>query len=240
MIKLVVVVVLIIVMLILMYCFETISLKQKLKNNNEHGSARWATTKEIKNNFRKENLSNINNVGFPIYFDKKLHNVWFDDETPHWCYLGSSGSGKSSTSVIPLCSFLANAKTKRSVFITDPKAEIFSKTSKMFYDNGYDVLTIDFRQPEKSKKINLLEPCILEFDKYIEHEENAKQLGIKKSFIEYRKQIVDTERDYIKNNLKDIKKIDSRFKQNVYLSYLENNDSILTDLLEDLSTKQID
>lgn len=240
MIKLVVVVVLIIVILILMYCFETISLKQKLKNNNEHGSARWATTKEIKNDFRKENLSNINNVGFPIYFDKKLHNVWFDDETPHWCYLGSSGSGKSSTSVIPLCSFLANAKTKRSVFITDPKAEIFSKTSKMFYDNGYDVLTIDFRQPEKSKKINLLEPCILEFDKYIEHEENAKQLGIKKSFIEYRKQIVDTERDYIKNNLKDIKKIDSRFKQNLYLSYLENNDSILTNLLEDLSTKQID
>ncbi len=45
----------------------------------------------------------------------------FDRETPHYTYLGSTGSGKSVTAVIPMCSFVATAKNKRSVFITDPK-----------------------------------------------------------------------------------------------------------------------
>lgn len=231
---------LIILLICFLYYVEPKVSRQKLKNNNEHGSARWSTVNEIKKNFRKENLSHINKVGFPVYFDKKLNNVWFDDETPHWCYLGSSGSGKSSTSVIPLCSFLANAKTKRSVFITDPKAEIFSKTSKMFYDNGYEVLTIDFRQPERSKKINLLEPCILEYDKYIEHENNAKTLENEKELIERRKFIINTEKDYILNNLEDIIKKDKNFSKDKYIAYLDNDLSVLTERLNQVCKEQLE
>ena len=231
---------LIILLICFLYYVEPKVSRQKLKNNNEHGSARWSTVNEIKKNFRKENLSHIDKVGFPVYFDKKLNNVWFDDETPHWCYLGSSGSGKSSTSVIPLCSFLANAKTKRSVFITDPKAEIFSKTSKMFYDNGYEVLTIDFRQPERSKKINLLEPCILEYDKYIEHENNAKTLENEKELIERRKFIINTEKDYILNNLEDIIKKDKNFSKDKYIAYLDNDLSVLTERLNQVCKEQLE
>lgn len=231
---------LIILLICFLYYVEPKVSRQKLKNNNEHGSARWSTVNEIKKNFRKENLSHIDKVGFPVYFDKKLNNVWFDDETPHWCYLGSSGSGKSSTSVIPLCSFLANAKTKRSVFITDPKAEIFSKTSKMFYDNGYEVLTIDFRQPERSKKINLLEPCILEYDKYIEHENNAKTLENEKELIERRKFIINTEKDYILNNLEDIIKKDKNFSKDKCIAYLDNDLSVLTERLNQVCKEQLE
>ena len=57
-------------------------------------------------------------------------------DTPHYTYLGSTGSGKSVTAVIPMCSFIATAKKKRSVFITDPNGEIFNATSKMFKDNN--------------------------------------------------------------------------------------------------------
>lgn len=167
------------------FYIEPILAKHKIKNSNEYGSARFASINEIKKEFKKENLKRINKVGFPIYFDKKLNNVWMDKETPHWVYLGSTGSGKSVTQVIPFCSFLSSAKEKRSAFITDPKGEIFFATSKMFKDRGYEVLTIDFRNPEKSNKFNVLEPIIKEWESYIEFENLSKEESDKGKKLEY-------------------------------------------------------
>ena len=56
------------------------------------------------------------------------------------------------------------------MFITDPKGEIYQTTSKMFQNNGYKIITIDFRNPEKSNKINILKPIIKEYKDYIEYE----------------------------------------------------------------------
>lgn len=147
--------------------------KHKVKNNNEYGSARLSNFNEIKKNFKKEKISNIKESGVPIWFSKDYKYVWFDRETPHYTYLGSTGSGKSVTAVIPMCSFVATAKNKRSVFITDPKGEIFNTTSKMFKDNGYNVLTLDFRHPEMSNHFNILEPIIKEYEKYIDYEKKS-------------------------------------------------------------------
>ena len=147
--------------------------KHKVKNNNEYGSARFSNFNEIKKNFKKEKISNIKESGVPIWFSKDYKYVWFDRETPHYTYLGSTGSGKSVTAVIPMCSFIATAKKKRSVFITDPKGEIFNTTSKMFKDNGYNVLTLDFRHPEMSNHFNILEPIIKEYEKYIDYEKKS-------------------------------------------------------------------
>ena len=162
---------------------EPIISKHKVKNNNEYGSARFSTLSEIKRNFKKERISNIKESGVPIWFSKDYKYVWFDRETPHYTYLGSTGSGKSVTAVIPMCSFIATSKEKRSVFITDPKGEIFNTTSKMFKDNGYNVLTLDFRHPEKSNHFNILEPIIKEYEKYIEYEK--KSLSNKKDKVKY-------------------------------------------------------
>ena len=162
---------------------EPIISKHKVKNNNEYGSARFSTLSEIKRNFKKEKISNIKESGVPIWFSKDYKYVWFDRETPHYTYLGSTGSGKSVTAVIPMCSFIATSKEKRSVFITDPKGEIFNTTSKMFKDNGYNVLTLDFRRPEMSNHFNILEPIIKEYEKYIEYEK--KSLSNKKDKVKY-------------------------------------------------------
>lgn len=157
--------------------------KHKVKNNNEYGSARFSTFYEIKKNFKKEKISNIKESGVPIWFSKDYKYVWFDRETPHYTYLGSTGSGKSVTAVIPMCSFIATAKNKRSVFITDPKGEIFNTTSKMFKDNGYNVLTLDFRHPEMSNHFNILEPIIKEYEKHIDYEK--KSIISKKDRVKY-------------------------------------------------------
>lgn len=166
-------IILLLVLIVFIICFiyiEPIIAKHKIKNNNEYGSARFSTESEINKYFVKEKISNINDVGFPVYYDKNVNHVWFDKETPHYVYLGSSGSGKSVTCVINMVTFIANAKKPRSVFVTDPKGEIYHTTSKMLHDKGYKVLTIDFRHPELSNHINILEPVICEYEKYIKYE----------------------------------------------------------------------
>lgn len=160
-----------IVLLLFFYIIEPKIMKQKIKNDNEYGSARFSTFEEINKNFIKESVSDIKEAGFPIWYSKDNKYVWFDKQTPHYIYLGSTGSGKSVTAVIPTCSFIATAKKKRSVFITDPKGEIYHTTSSMFKKNGYEIYTIDFRNPEKSNNINLLQPIINEYDKYIEYDD---------------------------------------------------------------------
>ena len=177
--------VILVVFIIFFIYIEPIVSKHKIKNNNEYGSARFSTKQEIDKYFTKEKISTINEVGFPVYYDKDVKYVWFDKETPHYVYLGSSGSGKSVTCVIPMISFIANAKKQRSVFVTDPKGEIYHATSKMLHDKGYKVLTIDFRHPELSNHINILEPIICEYEKYIEYEKMANNTNDKSKKLEY-------------------------------------------------------
>ena len=174
-----------IIFIIFFIYLEPIISKHKIKSNNEYGSARFSTKEEINKNFTKERISNIKEVGFPIWYDKDVKHVWFDKETPHYVYLGSSGSGKSVTAVIPMVSFVATAKKKRSLFITDPKGEIHHTTSKMLHDNGYKVLTIDFRHPELSNHINILEPIILEYEKFIDYDKKATETTDEKDKLNY-------------------------------------------------------
>lgn len=184
--------VIIFLIIIFLYFIEPLISRQKIRNNNEHGSARWSSKKEIEYNFHKEKVSHINTSGFPVYYSKNNKIVWFDIDTPHWIYLGSTGSGKSVTAVIPQCSFIATAKNKKSVFITDPKGEIFSTTSKMFKDNGYRILTLDFRNPSLSNHLNILEPIIREYEQYslneklsVKETDEVKKMNYKNKSIEH-------------------------------------------------------
>ena len=53
----------------------------------------------------------------------------------------------------------------------------------MFKDNGYNVLTLDFRHPEKSNHFNILELIIKEYEKYIDYEK--KSIISKKDRVKY-------------------------------------------------------
>lgn len=145
--------------------------KKKLENKNEHGSSKFADFKEIKHNFDKENLNNINKVGFPIWYEKinnKFENVYFDNKSPHFLLVGSTGAGKSVTVSIPTSIHFATSKEKHSVVLTDPKGELFRATGKIFANNGFDIITIDFREPTKSTKINIMQPIIDEWKEHCE------------------------------------------------------------------------
>lgn len=80
--------------------------------------------------------------------------------------VGSTGAGKSVTVSIPTSIHFATSKEKHSVVLTDPKGELFRATGKIFANNGFDIITIDFREPTKSTKINIMQPII---DEWKEH-----------------------------------------------------------------------
>ena len=156
-------------MIIFILIIEPRLSRRKLANKNEHGSSKFADFKEIKKNFNKENLYNIDKVGFPVWYEKinnTWENVYFDTKSPHYLLVGSTGSGKSATVSLNMAIHFATAKEKHSVVFTDPKAELFNATGKIFKDNGYEVVTIDFRNPMQSNKINVMQPII---DEWKEH-----------------------------------------------------------------------
>ncbi len=116
---------LILILVFVILFIESMITKHKIKNSNEYGSARFSTFEEIKKNFKKEHINHITTLGFPIWFSKDYKITWMDKETPHWVYLGSTGSGKSVTQVIPFCSFLSSSSDKRSAKLANEIIKIF-------------------------------------------------------------------------------------------------------------------
>lgn len=251
---------LIIGLILFILIIEPKLLRRKLKNNNEHGSSKFADIKEIKENFDKEELNNINTSGFPVWYEKekgKFKNVYYDNKSPHYVLIGSTGSGKSITVSIPMCIQFATAKEKHSVVLTDPKAELFKTTGKIFEDNGYNVVTIDFRNPTKSSKINIMQPIIDEWKEHCIYDKNmmfflsyyikSNKILIEKMFSnkKYQEQITDKYKlvDYIieviKNNQDELEKNIKNKKYFDNYSYMEYTNEKLKEYLNNLSNLEI-
>ena len=46
------------------------------------------------------------------------------------------------------------------MIISDPKSELYHYTSRYLEDNGYKIVTLDFKNPLKSSRYNFLQPVI--------------------------------------------------------------------------------
>ncbi|MBO4246098.1 MAG: type IV secretory system conjugative DNA transfer family protein [Bacilli bacterium] len=222
----VIIAILIVIFLIGFIYIEPILMKHKVKNDNEYGSARFSTDAEIKQNFNKENVNHIKEAGFPVSFSKNLKYIYFDRETPHYVYLGSTGSGKSVTAVIPTCTFISKAKKKRSVFITDPKGEIYQTTSQMFKNRGYKIITIDFRNPELSNKINILEPIIEEYEEYMKYEKKSIEMQNKISLLTNQNSELKAKLKSIKLSAINISRINNKIADNQNIINELNNEKM--------------
>ena len=208
--------------------------KKKLSNKNEHGSSKFADLKEIKKNYNKEKINEINKVGFPIYYEKingNFENIYFDTTSPHYLLVGSTGSGKSATVSIPMGIHFAISKEKHSVVFTDPKGELFKTTGKIFEDNGYDIVTIDFRNPTKSTKINLMQPIIDEWKEHCLYDK--KMLFFLSHFLKFNKISISK----LFKNEKYLNKIKSTFQLEDYIiEIIKNNEE---ELVKNYQSKKI-
>ena len=111
-------------------------------------------------------------AGFPLYFDKKKNKVYVDNGEFHSLVIGATGSGKTQTVIFPQVDILG--KAGESMVITDPKGEIFHACAGMLKDLGYDVIVVNFRDPQNGSCWN---PYTLPYKYYKEgNTEKANEL----------------------------------------------------------------
>lgn len=81
--------------------------------------------------------------------------------TKHGAHVGCVAGtrlGKTTSLTIPYILSFAKQKRKKSMIISDPKGEVFSKTSGLLRNEGYSVLLLNLRDPLHSEFWNPLTP----------------------------------------------------------------------------------
>ena len=118
------------------------------------GYNRWATAKEMKKELKEITATdqNTDHGGIVIMNDGKK--LWVDDGEYHNLIIGSTGSGKTQTVIFPMVHTLS--KHNESMIITDPKGEIYEKTSEMLRKKGYNIVLLNFRSPAQGNAWNPL------------------------------------------------------------------------------------
>lgn len=79
---------------------------------------------------------------------------YYDDDDVNTLIIGTTRSGKSRREYFPSIYLLANSG--ESIFINDPKGEIYIYTHEYLREKDYEIINLDFRQPEKSMRYNYL------------------------------------------------------------------------------------
>ena len=130
-------------------------------DKKDKGYSRWAKEKEIKEELERVEIKqeNAKAAGVPLILND--HEMWVDNSEYHSLVIGATGSGKTQTVILPLVHSLA--KAKESMIITDPKGEIYEKTSNMLRDRGYQILLLNFRDPQNGNAWN---PMSLPYQMY--------------------------------------------------------------------------
>ena len=147
----------------------------KLKGKKDMENQHFASINELNKNFTNcwfSELKNLSITGIPFRFEYKRKNLHIHF-TPacHVLIVGASGTGKTACWVEPTMQILSELKNRPSLFITDPKGEIYAHHSLKLKNQGYTVLQLDLTQPYASKRWNPLENIYLQWQKRAHLEE---------------------------------------------------------------------
>lgn len=120
------------------------------------GYSRWAKKNEMKRAPKVVRVSiadqDSKSAGTVLLNDGK--NMWVDNGENHTLVIGATGSGKTTSVVDPLVYSLA--KAKESMVITDPKGEIYKHHSNLLRARGYEIIVLNFRNPQQGNCWNPL------------------------------------------------------------------------------------
>ena len=104
--------------------------------------------------------------------NKNSEDIFYLSEDVHSLTIGATRSGKSRSIVLQSIAF--TALMGESILVNDPKAELTAYCSPYLKRLGYEVLTIDFKNPLKSSRYNFLQPVI----DAVNREDNAKAVDL--------------------------------------------------------------
>jgi len=123
-------------------------------SKKDKGYSRWAKAKEMKASLKLVTPGDktIEHAGVPLMCNGK--ELWIDDSEFHTLVIGATGSGKTQSTILPTVKVLA--KKGESLICTDPKGEIYEKTGNMLKEKGYNIILLNFRNPQKGNAWNPL------------------------------------------------------------------------------------
>ena len=140
-------------------------------DDGQKGTSRFATRKEIDQQYKAVPIANElykGKAGVPIargYKDyitidgKKVKKevMYIDDSPVNNLIIGTTRSGKGETFVVPTIDIYSRASQKASLVINDPKGELMAMCKEMLEYRGYDVYMLNLLQPINSMSYNPLE-----------------------------------------------------------------------------------
>lgn len=92
----------------------------------------------------------------------------------HALIVGTTGSGKTTGFVDQNIAVLGRSKGKPSLFIADPKKELYEKHAEQLKSEGYTISTLDLREPYSSARWNPMQVLIRRIRQVKELQNNLK------------------------------------------------------------------
>ena len=131
--------------------------------------ARWATKEEIKERLLPINLKEgVKEVGIPLMYEDDT--MYVDKYRAHTLLIGATGSGKTQTTILPIINLAM--KANESLFVIDPKSEMYKRTANQLEKEGYKVTVIDFENTTLGNNWN---PLSLAYQVYKEGNKDKAQ-----------------------------------------------------------------
>lgn len=134
----------------------------------QHGTSWWLDKKDYEKVFKYNIIDRSQNYnkqcfssgGVIVNYERQnnLEKIYYIDDNLHILIVGSSGSGKSRSIIIPTITMLG--LSGENMFISDVKGELYLYTAEKLKELGYEVIALDFISFLKSNWYNYLDIII--------------------------------------------------------------------------------
>ena len=122
--------------------------------------SRWATVEELKSKLTPVSYdSEIKKSGIPMMYDD--NNLYIKDDDAHTLVIGSTGSGKTQSIILPQLRLAI--RSQESFIVHDAKKEIYDIVSGELKKQGYETIVINLDNPTVGNTFN---PLSLPFELY--------------------------------------------------------------------------
>ena len=123
--------------------------------------AKWTNKKEFKDYLTRVDINKeIENSGTPLENDNNQI-LYLSNKSAHTLVIGATGSGKTQATILPVTKL--SLLSGESVIINDVKGEIYNITAHNFKERGYNVIAINFDNPNLGNNWN---PLTLPYEEY--------------------------------------------------------------------------
>lgn len=162
-------------MLLLLYFTSAKKSDNGFKGEDDLENVRWLEGSALDKAFPMRyfsQLKDFSHEGIPFRAIYKKGDIRINFTPNYHCIIvGTTGVGKGTCFVEPTIQILSELKNKPSMFITDPKCELFAHHSQKLKDDGYNVVVLDMRNPYNSLRWNPLENIFKNYQRALHLEE---------------------------------------------------------------------